>query len=76
LINASGNPALSAPGMGDVLTGMLAALTARLEPWEALRCVVWLHGQAADDAVAAGQGPEGLTASELIGRIGQRLNAV
>jgi hydroxyethylthiazole kinase-like uncharacterized protein yjeF len=76
LINASGNPALSAPGMGDVLTGMLAAFVARLEPWDALRHAVWLHGQAADDAVARQLGPEGLTASELIGLVRHRLNAV
>jgi len=74
-INASGNPALSAPGMGDVLTGMLAAFLARLPPADALRLAVWLHGQAADDAVADGLGPEGLTASELIERIRHRLNA-
>jgi hydroxyethylthiazole kinase-like uncharacterized protein yjeF len=74
-INASGNPALSAPGMGDVLTGMLAAFLTRLPPGDALRLAVWLHGQAADDAVAEGLGPEGLTASELIERIRHRLNA-
>ena len=74
-INASGNPALSAPGMGDVLTGMLVAFLARLPPGDALRLAVWLHGQAADDAVAAGLGPEGLTASELIIRVRHRLNS-
>lgn len=75
LRNQTGNPALSAPGMGDVLTGMLAAFLTRLAPWEALRLAVWLHGQAADDAVADRLGPEGLTASELIGLIRRRLNA-
>ncbi len=73
-INPTGNPALSAPGMGDVLTGMLAAFLARLEPWDALRRSVWLHGQAADDAVVEGLGPEGLTASELIDYARRRLN--
>lgn len=73
-INPTGNPALSAPGMGDVLTGMLAAFLARLEPWDALRRAVWLHGQVADDAVGEGLGPEGLTASELIGLAWRRLN--
>lgn len=73
-INETGNPALSAPGMGDVLTGLLAALLARLEPWQALKTAVWLHGQAADDAVAEHVGPEGLTASELIEFIRLRLN--
>ncbi|MEW6132345.1 MAG: NAD(P)H-hydrate dehydratase [Pseudomonadota bacterium] len=73
--NQTGNPALSAPGMGDVLTGMLAAFAARMPPWDALRLAVWLHGQAADDALAAGCGVEGLTASELIGHARRRLNA-
>lgn len=76
LLNETGNPALSAPGMGDVLTGMLATFLTRLQPWEALRRAVWLHGQAADDAVAEQHGPEGLTASELIGWVRRRLNAV
>lgn len=74
VINETGNPALSAPGMGDVLTGMLAAFVARLEPWVALRRAVWLHGQAADDAVAQLHRQEGLTASELIEFARDRLN--
>lgn len=74
-INLTGNPALSAPGMGDVLTGMMAAFAARVSPWEALRHAVWLHGQAADDALEEGCGFEGLTASELIRYARRRLNA-
>lgn len=74
LINETGNPALSAPGMGDVLTGILAAFLARLEPWEALRRAVWLHGRAADDAVAQHHRQEGLTATELIKFARARLN--
>jgi ADP-dependent NAD(P)H-hydrate dehydratase / NAD(P)H-hydrate epimerase len=73
-INPTGNPSLSAPGMGDVLTGMLAAFLARLPPWEALHRAVWLHGQAAMDAVAQGVGPEGLMASELTDFVRLRLN--
>lgn len=64
--NTTGNSALSAPGMGDVLTGMLAAFLARLEAWEALHRVVWLHGQAADDAVIQLRRQECLTATELV----------
>lgn len=74
-INRTGNPALSAPGMGDVLTGMMAAFAARVPPWDALRLAVWLHGQAADDALEEGCGGEGLTASELISYARRRLNA-
>lgn len=74
-INQTGNPALSAPGMGDVLTGMMAAFAARVPPWEALRLSVWLHGQAADDALTEGCGVEGLSATELIKYARRRLNA-
>lgn len=74
-INHTGNPALSAPGMGDVLTGMMAAFAARVPAWEALHLAVWLHGQAADDALEEDCGVEGLTASELIRYARRRLNA-
>lgn len=64
--NASGNPGLAAPGMGDVLTGLIAAGVAQgLSLDDAALLGVWLHGAAADLAVAQGIGPVGLTASEL-----------
>ena len=54
-------------GMGDVLTGMVAALLSQgVEPKAALLAAVYLHGAAADRAVAGGAGPVGLTASETI----------
>ena len=66
-INTSGNPGMASAGMGDVLTGLLAALLAqRVEPGIALECGVFLHGAAADAAVASGTGPVGLTAGEVI----------
>lgn len=66
-INTTGNPGLASAGSGDVLTGMLAALLAQhWPPLEALLAAVHLHGAAADACVAAGQGPIGLTAGELI----------
>jgi NAD(P)H-hydrate repair Nnr-like enzyme with NAD(P)H-hydrate dehydratase domain len=34
--------------------------------WEAALAAVWLHGRAADQLVAQGIGPIGLSASELI----------
>lgn len=64
--NSSGNPAMAAPGMGDVLTGIIAALIAQGMATEAAAVVgVWLHGQAGDDAIAAGGGLPSLTASEV-----------
>ncbi len=66
-INATGNPGLSSAGMGDVLTGMVAALLAQgLEPFAALQLAVYLHGAAADALLLQGIGPVGLTASEVL----------
>ena len=66
-LNTSGNPGMAAAGMGDVLTGIIAALTAQGgDPDLALLAGVHLHGLAADRLVAAGIGPAGLTASEVI----------
>jgi len=65
-INPTGNPGLSSAGMGDVLSGMIAALIAqRLKPMEALLLAVYLHGAAADELVAQGIGPIGLSATEV-----------
>lgn len=65
-INPTGNPGMSSAGMGDVLSGMIAALIAqRLTPQSALLLAVYLHGAAADDWVEQGIGPIGLTATEV-----------
>lgn len=74
--NASGNPGMAAPGMGDVLSGIIAALVAQgMAAADAARTGVWLHGAAADAAVAAGAGPVGLMASEVILAARRILNA-
>ena len=66
-INCNGNPGLASAGSGDVLTGMAAALLAQgLSAEAALLAAVYLHGAAADACVAAGDGPKGLCAGELI----------
>lgn len=66
-INTSGNPGMASAGMGDVLAGFLGALLAQGYPGEtALVLGTHLHGCAADEAVRAGAGPVGLTASELL----------
>jgi NAD(P)H-hydrate epimerase len=70
-INPTGNPGMATGGTGDVLTGLLAALLAQgLEPLDAARLGVYLHGLAGDLAVEA-SGIEDpalakLTASDLI----------
>jgi hydroxyethylthiazole kinase-like uncharacterized protein yjeF len=66
-INTSGNPGLASGGMGDVLTGLVAALIAQGTPaQDALHAGVYAHGAAADALVARAGGPVGLTSSEVI----------
>ena len=74
-INSSGNPGMASAGMGDVLTGMISALIAQgLSAGDAMLLAVYLHGTAADDLVAHGVGPAGLTASEVIDAARNLLN--
>jgi hydroxyethylthiazole kinase-like uncharacterized protein yjeF len=66
-VNTSGNAGMASAGMGDVLAGFLGALLAQRYTGEtAIVLGVHLHGAAADALVAAGAGPVGLTAGELI----------
>jgi hydroxyethylthiazole kinase-like uncharacterized protein yjeF len=65
-INPTGGPALATAGAGDVLTGVVAALVGQgLEPGEAARAAVYLHGLAGD-LCAARIGPIGVTASDVL----------
>ncbi|MCC7080044.1 MAG: NAD(P)H-hydrate dehydratase [Burkholderiales bacterium] len=74
-VNTSGNPGLASAGQGDVLTGMVGALLAQgCGAAKALRAAVYLHGAAADERVRAGIGPIGLTASEVIIAVRDRIN--
>jgi hydroxyethylthiazole kinase-like uncharacterized protein yjeF len=66
-----GNPGMAVGGMGDVLTGSIAAIAAQgirhqLNLWEASCIGVQLHATAADSLVAQQIGPIGLTPSEVI----------
>ena len=66
-VNSTGNPGMATAGMGDVLSGLIAALLAQGWPTvSALLAGVHLHGAAADRLVAEGVGPIGLTAGEVI----------
>jgi len=74
-INPSGNPGMASAGMGDGLGGLLAGLLAQgVAPLAALQLAVWLHGAAADELCAAGKGPWGITASDVIGQAQLILN--
>ena len=64
-INHTGNPGMSGPGMGDVLSGIIAAFIAQgMSTDEAMLFAVHLHG-AAGDALAKQQASIGMTASEV-----------
>ena len=67
-VNTTGNPGMATGGTGDVLTGMLAGLTAEFgtKDWErVLGLGVYLHGLAGDVAAEyVGQAP--LVASDVI----------
>ena len=66
-VNTTGNPGLATAGTGDVLSGFIVALLGQGWPaLEAMLAGVHLHGLAADERVAAGCGPVGLTAGEII----------
>ena len=65
-VNATGNPGMATGGTGDVLTGLITALACQhLEPFDAARLGVYLHGLAGDLA-AAELGQVSLVASDLI----------
>jgi ADP-dependent NAD(P)H-hydrate dehydratase / NAD(P)H-hydrate epimerase len=54
-VNTSGNPGLAKGGSGDVLTGILAALTGQFGVGDWIRILAlgaWLHGRAADTLTA------------------------
>ena len=60
-----GNPGMASGGMGDVLTGVIAALIAQgLAISDAAKLGVALHARAADEAALDGQ--RGLLASDLL----------
>jgi hydroxyethylthiazole kinase-like uncharacterized protein yjeF len=67
-INTNGNPGMATGGTGDVLTGILAGLTAQfgIEDWpRVLSLGIYLHGLAGDIAASrVGEAP--LIASDLV----------
>lgn len=65
----AGNPGMAVGGMGDVLTGSIAALRAQgLSAFEAASCAALLHASAGDAAAREG-GERGLLPSDLFAHL-------
>ena len=70
----AGNPGMASGGMGDVLTGVIAALAAQGLPlFAAARTGVYLHARAGDLAARA-NGERGLLATDLLPLLRQLVN--
>jgi ADP-dependent NAD(P)H-hydrate dehydratase len=75
-LNRTGNPGMATGGSGDVLTGIITALLCQgLEPFDAARLGVHVHGLAGDLA-AADLGQVSLIASDLIDYLPRAFQAV
>ena len=73
-INPTGNAGMATGGIGDVLTGMIAAWLAQLLDAEAAcRLAVFLHG-AAGDVAEARESQVAMTATDLLAHLGAAFN--
>jgi NAD(P)H-hydrate epimerase len=69
----AGNPGMAVGGMGDLLTGVVAALRAQgMWAFDAAACGALLHGAAGDDAAIVGE--RGLLPSDVLPHLRQRAN--
>ena len=71
--NSTGNPGMATGGMGDVLTGVCAALIGqKLSPYDAARVGAWLCGRAAEIAIFnGGESEQSLLPSDLLDNLGR-----
>jgi NAD(P)H-hydrate epimerase len=66
--NTTGNPGMASGGMGDVLTGVCAALIGQhLSPYDAARAGAWVCGRAAELAICS---HESLAAMDVVSSLG------
>jgi len=75
-VNETGNPGMASGGVGDVLTGVIAAFLAQgVESFNAAALGVYFHGLAGDLAVKE-KGPLGLIATDLLDKLPEALMAL
>jgi NAD(P)H-hydrate epimerase len=69
--NTTGHPGMATGGMGDVLTGICAALIGQgMKLHEAACLGAWLSGRAAECALLDGQSAESLTPGDVLAHLG------
>lgn len=74
--NSSGCPAMSTPGSGDVLTGVITSLLAQgYRPEVAALAGVYIHGVAGELA-AESEGSYGVTAGDIAANIGKAIKSI
>ena len=74
--NMTGNPGMAKGGMGDILAGLIGGLAAQgLEPLEAARLGVFVHG-AAGDRCAWRASQAGFTAGDVVAELPASFRAV
>ena len=78
VFNTTGNPGMGSGGMGDVLTGVCAALIgAGRSPREAAMIGAWICGRAAEIAIFHGNdSQESLSATSVIGHLGSAFSSL
>ncbi len=70
-VNSSGNQGMATGGMGDALTGIIAALLhSAKDPFDAVCLGVWVHGAAGDHAVRHATGQTALSVTSLLEHLG------
>ena len=74
--NTTGNPGMATGGMGDVLTGVCAALIAQqLSCYDAARLGAWLCGRAAEISIFNGRASEqSLLPTDVLSHLGAAFN--
>ena len=74
--NTTGNAGLAKGGSGDILTGIITALTAqKYEPLHAALLGVYIHGLAAEYALEK-QSMESMTATDVVNHLGAAFNSL
>ena len=74
--NSTGNPGMATGGMGDVLTGVCAALVGQgLSLYDAARVGAWACGRAAEMAIfEKGESEQSLLPRDLLANLGRAMN--